>query len=436
MGLGHWTVQFMKPYKYYAGLTSQVGFCATPLRLDSYNRCQFSCEYCFASTRQGYGRNERLQIGNPTSLLNRLSRVFEGKISSALDELISHRVPFQLGGMADPFSRIETDKRVTLEYLKILKEYDYPVIVSTKSTKIVDREYLDVITESNIYVRFSITVVDPKLQAKIDRGCPPLEEIAVAAKELHTQGIPVCFRFQPIIPGHEQYFKDYLAVAYESNVKHISAEFLKCPIDANKKFGKSLKVILDDNPIQRYKDLGALKQGREYILPITYRAPVLAAMAKETRGKGITFGFADNDLLLHSDGNACCAASNLYLRDSNYFTANIVSLAKEKSIGERLYFSDFLAGWVPTRAISTYLNSKSRIAVSDSTQPEWLSYLQEMWVGKLGVFSPNYFDGIEITNEHDEHGLPVFIKTHSKIAELVNLSCTSTHPHNRVAEGL
>jgi len=338
--------------------------------------------------------------------------------------------------MADPFSRIETDKRVTLEYLKILKEYDYPVIVSTKSTKIVDREYLDVITESNIYVRFSITVVDPKLQAKIDRGCPPLEEIAVAAKELHTQGIPVCFRFQPIIPGHEQYFKDYLAVAYESNVKHISAEFLKCPIDANKKFGKSLKVILDDNPIQRYKDLGALKQGREYILPITYRAPVLAAMAKETRGKGITFGFADNDLLLHSDGNACCAASNLYLRDSNYFTANIVSLAKEKSIGERLYFSDFLAGWVPTRAISTYLNSKSRIAVSDSTQPEWLSYLQEMWVGKLGVFSPNYFDGIEITNEHDEHGLPVFIKTHSKIAELVNLSCTSTHPHNRVAEGL
>jgi hypothetical protein len=333
--------------------------------------------------------------------------------------------------MADPFSRIESVKKVTLEYLKILKEYDYPVIVSTKSTKIVEREYLDVIAESNIYVRFSITVVDPKLQAKIDRGCPPLEEIAIAAKELHTQGVPVCFRFQPIIPGHEQYFKDYLAVAYESNVKHISAEFLKCPIDANKKFGKSLKGILDDNPIQTYKDLGALKQGREYILPITYRAPLLAAMAKETRGKGITFGFADNDLLLNSDGNACCAASNLYLRDASFFTANIVSLAKEKSIGERLYFRDFLAGWVPTRAISTYLNSKSRIAVSDSTQPEWLSYLKEMWVGKLGVFSPNYFDGIEITNELDEHGLPVFIKTHSKIAELVNLGCTSAHPHNK-----
>lgn len=421
----------MKPYKYYAGLTSQVGFCATPLRLDSYNRCQFSCEYCFASTRQGYGRNERLKIGNPASLQNRLSRVFEGRVSSALDELISHRVPFQLGGMSDPFSKLESVKRVTLEYLKILKEYDYPVIVSTKSAKIVDREYLDIIAESNIYVRFSTTIVDPKLQTKIDKGCPPLEEIAVAAKELHRQGIPVCFRFQPIIPGYEHHFKYYLSVAYESNVKHISAEFLKCPIDANIKFGKSLKGILNGNPIQRYKDLGALKQGREYILPITYRAPVLAAMAKEARGKGMTFGFADNDLLLHSDGNACCAASNLYLRDSNYFTANIVSLAKERSIGERLCFSDFLSGWVPTRAISTYLNSKARIAVSDSTKPEWLSYLKEMWVGKLGVFSPDYFDGIEMTSELDEHGLPVFIKSHSKIVELVNLGCTINHPHNK-----
>lgn len=333
--------------------------------------------------------------------------------------------------MSDPFSRLESEKKVTLEYLKILKEYDYPVIVSTKSTKIANLEYLDLITESNIYVRFSITVVDPKLQEKIDKGCPPLKEIALAAKRLHTLGVPVCFRFQPLIPGHELYFKDYLDVAYESNVKHISAEFLKCPIDANIKFGKNLQGILNGNPIQRYKDLGALKQGREYILPITYRAPVLADMAKETREKGMTFGFADNDLLLHSDGNACCAASNLYLKDANYFTANIVSLAKKKPIGEKLYFSEFLSGWVPTGAISTYLNSKARIVVSDSSKPEWLSYLKEMWIGKLGVFCPNYFDGIEVTNELDEHGLPVFIRSHSKIVELVTLSYTSTPPHNK-----
>jgi DNA repair photolyase len=412
----------MKSYKYYAGLTSQVGFCATPLRLDPYNRCQFSCAYCFASTRQGFGRRSELQIGNPTSLLNRLTRVFEGKVSSALDELISIRVPFQLGGMSDPFTKLETKEKITLEYFKILKKFDYPVIVSTKSNQITDKEYLDVISGSNIYVRFSTTIVAPNIRGKIDRGCLPIEDLAISARILHNEGIPVCFRFQPIIPGHEEHFKNVMDLAISSNVKHISAEYLKCPIDANIKFGKHLIDTLSGNPIQHYQKLGAVKQGREYILPSEYRIPRLAKMAVVARDSGMTFGFADNDLLLHSDGNACCAASNLYLKNANYFTANIVSLAKRKAVGEKLYFHDFLSGWIPKQSISTYLNSKARITILDTSKPEWLSYLQEMWSGKLGVYTPNYFDGVESTSEYDDYGLPIFIRTVSKYEEINSLA--------------
>jgi DNA repair photolyase len=103
------------------------------LRLDSYNSCQFGCTYCFASTRQGFGRNSSLKISNPQALRDRIERVVSGKISSALDEFIENRIPFQLGGMSDPFTKIESNKNVSFEYLKILKEYDYPVIISTKS---------------------------------------------------------------------------------------------------------------------------------------------------------------------------------------------------------------------------------------------------------------------------------------------------------------
>ena len=233
----------MKSYKYYAGLTSQVGFCATPLRLDPYNRCQYSCDYCFASTRQGYGRRGELQIGNPSSLLDRLTRVYNGKVNSALDELIEHRVPFQLGGMSDPFTKLESKEKITLEYLKILKEFNYPVIISTKSDDITHDEYMDVISGSNIYVRFSTTIVNPEQRDKIDRGCIPIEDLAKSAKTLGSEGIPVCFRFQPIIPGHEKFFNYILDLAASSNVKHISAEYLKCPIDANKKFGRELNHL-------------------------------------------------------------------------------------------------------------------------------------------------------------------------------------------------
>lgn len=104
-------------------------------------------------------------------------------------------------------------------------------------------------------------------------------------------------------------------------------------------------------------------------------------------------------------------------------------MAKGKSIGDKLYFDDFLSGWVPSNAISTYLNSTARIVVSDSKTPEWLNYLKEMWVGNLGVFSPDYFDGVEMTNEFDKHGLPVFIRTSSSIYELLTLGGTSINTH-------
>lgn len=429
-------IKDMAYYKYYAGLTSQVGFCATPLRLDPYNRCQFSCEYCFASTRQGFGRKSEMKIGNPSSLFNRLKRVFDGKISSALDELISWRVPFQLGGMSDPFTKLESKEKVTLEYLKILKEFDYPVIISTKSSAIVSKDYLDVVSGSNIYVRFSTTVVDNKIKNRIDKGCAPVENIARAAKILHSEGVPVCFRFQPIIPEHEESYEYLLELAYASSVKHISAEYLKCPIDANKKFGKTLVSLLGGDPIKYYKRFGSIKQGREYILPIEYRAQNLMIIAAKARGNGMSFGFADNDLLLHSDGNACCSASDLYLRDAGFFTANIVSLAKKKKIGEKIYFDDYLCDWVPTSAVSTYLNSKSRIINCDAGQPEWLRYLQEMWKGNLGVFTPNYFDGIAITEERDAHGLPVFIKINSRFYDMLNAESPynkKTHSHYATA---
>ena len=154
-------------YKYYAGITSQIGFCSTPLRLDSYSRCQFSCAYCFASTRQGFGRKENFKTGNPNSLRQRMDRVAKGQIASALDEFISKRIPFQLGGMSDPFTKSEIKNRVTLDYLGILKDFNYPVIISTKSDLIMNQEYLDVIADSNVYVRFSTTIINEKFRSKI-----------------------------------------------------------------------------------------------------------------------------------------------------------------------------------------------------------------------------------------------------------------------------
>ncbi|MBB1346024.1 hypothetical protein [Pseudoalteromonas sp. SG45-2] len=337
-----------------------------------------------------------------------------GIISSALDEFISRRIPIQLGGMSDPFSLIEKKKEITYKYLQILSEYNYPVIVSTKSDLISTPKYLDIVKKSNIYVRFSTTVISEDQRAKIDKGCPEYNKILTSADKLSRIDIPVSLRFQPIIPFHEKHAIFMLNEAMKVGVKHISAEYLKVPIDANKKFGASLVKLLNGDPIKTYRELGANKLGREYILPLSYRSGHLISMGKEAKRMGMTFGFGDNDLLIHSCGSSCCNASDLYLNESSTFDANIVSLAKSKSVGDKIFISEYLNTWLPKKKISTYLNSKSRIEVNGNDTPQWIHYLEKMWTGEHGVFAPSFFNGIEKTDEKDELGMPIYKRVFTK----------------------
>lgn len=397
-------------YKYAVSLTSQLPFCSTPLRLDPYNKCQYACEYCFAATREGFGRDSSMQLGSPRALRNRFIRVKNGIVKSALDEFIERRIPFQLGGMSDPFSKIEEKECLTYQFIKVLNEFNYPYIISTKSSLIGTKKYIDVLKKSNVYVRISLTVVSEILRQQVDKGCPSVSELTDSCLSLISEKIPVSFRFQPIIPGFEHEAYKLIDLASSLGVKQVTCEYLKVSLDANKNFGITLTNILDNNPIDYYIKLGAKKHGREYILPISYRTKHLSELYKYAKSKSILFGFADNDLLIHSDGNSCCNGSDLFLKNANYFNSNIVSLAKTKKESEKIYFIDYLEFWIPKESISTYLNSTSRLKMNCDGEYEWLSILRKSWLGTNGVYTPDYFDGITKLEEKDEYGLPIYMR--------------------------
>jgi hypothetical protein len=195
--------------------------------------------------------------------------------------------------------------------------------------------------------------------------------------------------------------------------KH-SAEYLKVPIDANARFGRGMQDLMEGNPISSYIRRGAIRQGREFVLPLTYRSNHLSAIYKYVKSKGLTFGFADNDLLIHSDGSSCCSASDLYLPNTNRFEGNIVNLAKSKKCREEIRFSELSDAWIPAKPVGTYFNSKARILIRNLDEPDWLGYLRKMWKGEQGMYAPNFFDGVSTTRLLDETGLPVYRRTRSQ----------------------
>jgi len=418
----------MNIYKHYLGISSQIPFCSTPLRVDSYSQCQYSCGYCFASTRQGYGRKSSLKVINPEALRERFKRIERGDVLSAVDEFIERKIPFQLGGMSDPFILKEESVKATKEVLKVFAEFNYPYIISTKSDLLSRDGYLNIIRSSNVYVRFSTTVIEDSYRSQIDRGCPNLTKLYRTCEKLSSIGIPVAFRLQPILPGCESYANTLIRNSYNSGAKHIIAEYLKVPLDANKNFSKALIDYFGIKPIELYKNMNSKQKGREYILPLEYRAPRLIELWKYTKELQMTFGFADNDLLLHSDGESCCGAANLFLKNANFFDANIIGLVKKVNSGESIRYGDILKKWFPRHHISPYLNSKARVPIREKGKADWPLYLKEMWAGNRGIYAPDFFDGIEPKKEFDEYGLPIYQRVTSKFEDKLKTLLPKTGP--------
>lgn len=380
-------------YKHFLSISSQISFCSAPLRLDSFNKCQFSCDYCYARSRTGSGRDAKLLSADPSLLEKRLSRVFSGNIASALDEFLARRVPIQFGGMSDPFMPIENVRQVTSKILQILKHYQYPFMLSTKGPLLFHESSIRALEGTNSIIRISFSGASKNTRLLIDRGGVDFDYFLDNLDRLRSRGLKIGIRLQPLIPGEEDHALGMIERLEVGSVDHLSCEYLKVPVSGDKKFGADILRKFDGSIINWYKRADGKLVGNEYVLPSTYRRYWLDRIAAQVRSKNMTFGYADNDFLLLSDGNGCCSGCDLYLNHCNIFTANTLGILKmAQSNGTTAKFSDISEMWYPSNNIAQYLNSKTRLVSVGQPVKEWVDYAAASWNGEWGLYSPSYFD--------------------------------------------
>ncbi len=403
-------------YKHYIGITSQIGFCQVPLRLDAFNQCSFSCSYCFAKARGGYRGDRTIQIARAQNLEERFRRIQGGLISSAVDEFLSRRIPIQFGGMTDPFSSFEQKTGATRNLLEILTARNYPTLISTKSATLADPGYSRLLAAGNYLVRFSISVVREAERINIEKGTPSPTELFHTIRMLSDRGIKCAVRFQPIIPGHEQCAFDLIRKANHAGAKHITLEYLKLPTDDLKSPICMLESSNGERLIDHYRRCGATQQGRELVLPRESRIGFLSEASKLARKQGLSVGFGDNEFLPYSDGQSCCSGADLYLTDINLFESNPASLIRRKKKHELIGCGEFSDRWIPSSNINTYLNSHVR-PLSKAGEASWISYLREHW--RVGaIYAPDFFHGVEFAGSEDDTGMPNFVKNPSRFLAL------------------
>ena len=395
-------------YKYYLSVTSQAPFCSTPLRLDAYSACQFGCAYCFAKSRGGNISSSQLRIADAKTLQDRLARVRRGELCSALDELLARRVPIQFGGMTDPFSPWELRHSASLSLLSVLCDDDYPTLISTKSTIPALAEYADVLSRGNFYIRFSITGADEGLTRELEAGVASPTERLAALGTLAQKGVATSVRLQPLIVGHEDAAVDIIRAASEHGAKHVSAEYLKLPVEKALSQAKSLDRVLP-RIRSEYISKGARRVGREYLLPAEEKLAGHEKLAVAANDVGLLYGYADNEFLLRNNFTSCCNASDQFLRGTSMFQGNILSTIKSSACSD-IRFVELNLDHVTEFPMDNYLNSRSRVKLPSSATPKerWIALLRKKWNAPSWRGGPASFWGIVDTGKVDQNGDKIF----------------------------
>ncbi|MBN8544259.1 MAG: radical SAM protein [Alphaproteobacteria bacterium] len=397
----------MSSYKHSLSLTSQLFFCSIPLRLDSYNRCQFGCAFCFAKSRGGNVTKPEAESASTTAFSARLERVKDGIIKSALDEMIEQRIPIQLGGMTDPFSPWEASKGITKTILQVANKHNYPIVFSTKGTLIGDPEYLGLVKDGNYYVRISMTGAEPKLAASLEKGVSSIEERLALITKLAKSDINVSVRLQPIIPTQEPHISSLIQRIASAGAKHISVEYLKWPIEKNSNQSNALDKIMPDGKAFYVRN-GATRSGREYVLPAKYKLPHLRELKDIAEKCGLVFGYADNEFLHLNNFKSCCNAADLFLKNANFFEANLLGAIKNRSPQNKITLNSITTKWFPKNSINPYLNSTMRTNVQIQDSGDWQNIIATKWNSDTWRGGPNSFYGVEDTSELDLNGNKIY----------------------------
>jgi DNA repair photolyase len=168
--------------------------------INAYRGCEHGCIYCFA---------------RPTHAFHDLSPGidFETKLFAKPDAAMLLRAELMkpnyrcaaiaMGTNTDPYQPVERHWRITRACIEVLAETDHPLMITTKSDRVIrDLDLLaPMAAKGLVSVMISVTSLDPKIAMTLEPRAPSPRKRLAAIKALSEAGIPVQVSISPLIPA-------------------------------------------------------------------------------------------------------------------------------------------------------------------------------------------------------------------------------------------
>ncbi len=324
-------------YKYPMALTQQFKHCGNPFRIDTYKGCDFGCKYCFANCRGG-NLSKKFQIADFSVIEKNFYKAFEEdkETKNLTIEMLRHRVPLHLGGMSDPFQTREEKYKLTYKLFELTKKYNYPMILSTK-TSYIPEEYLEVMDNSIHAFQISLISMNENYIRKFETNTPSPKDRKQLAIDLRNLGFWVGIRIQPLID-----FNEAKTVVEELSdiVNYITVEHIKIGNDNKNK--KQMFIDMNLNP-KNFKSCG-----REYEFKTEIKRKNIERLKEISK---CPIGCGDNDLHEFSDSMNCCGIDTIGENFNNWIKYNSMYINKTGNKNN----------WCPKCNCSSCINNEGRV---------------------------------------------------------------------------
>lgn len=231
--------------------------------VNPYRGCEHGCIYCFARPSHAY---MGLSAG-----LDFESKLFAKPNAAELLRKTLAKPGYKpatiaIGTNTDPYQPIERTYRITHSILALMVETSHPIVITTKSARVVDDiDYLRQLAEKQLTgVAISVTSLDAKLARILEpRASSPMTRLA-AVRKLADAGIYTHVNIAPVIPAiTDMEIEAIAAAAAEFGASSISWIPIRLPHEVAPLFRDWLDVHFPDRASKVMNHIQEMRGGKD-----------------------------------------------------------------------------------------------------------------------------------------------------------------------------
>lgn len=232
--------------------------------INPYRGCEHGCIYCYARPSHAY-MNLSPGVDFETKIFHKVDAA--ALLEKELNKPKYVVSPIMLGANTDPYQPAENKLKITRSILEVLRKYQHPVAIITKSS-LIERDLdilADMAAQGLASVAVSLTTLSIDLKRTLEPRTSSPQGRLRTIKHLSTANIPVRVMAAPMIPMiNDMELEHILELAAQAGAKYAAYVLIRLPHEVKDLFREWLNTHFPERMEHVMSLIQQMRGGKDY----------------------------------------------------------------------------------------------------------------------------------------------------------------------------